>query len=84
MCVCVCADIKNYLFWEVFYPLNALFFHICTITSRRIYLYFPMYIYIYMYVCIFCQNFFINTNFVEYNRHVLSTYFLVDPFTLPY
>ena len=25
-----------------------------------------------------------NTNFVEYNRHFLSTYFLVDPFILPY
>ena len=31
------------------------------------------YIYIYIY-----------TNFVEYNRHFLSTYFLVDPFILPY
>ena len=30
------------------------------------------------------QHFFINTNFVEYNRHFLSTYFLVDPFILPY
>ena len=32
-----------------------------------------VYIYIYIY-----------TNFVEYNRHFLSTYFLVDPFILPY
>ena len=35
-------------------------------------------------VCKFWQHFFINTNFVEYNRHFLSTYFLVDPFILPY
>ena len=33
---------------------------------------------------IYWQHFFINTNFVEYNRHFLSTYFLVDPFILPY
>ena len=32
-----------------------------------------IYIYIYIY-----------THFVEYNRHFLSTYFLVDPFILPY
>ena len=32
-----------------------------------------MYIYIY-----------INTNFVENNKHFLSIYFLVDPFILPY
>ena len=30
-------------------------------------------------VCVFWQHFFINTNFVEHNRHFLSTYFLVDP-----
>ena len=27
---------------------------------------------------------YIYTNFVEHNRHFLSTYFLVDPFLLPY
>ena len=32
-------------------------------------------IYIYIYI---------NTNFVEHNRHFLSTYFLVDPFVLLY
>ena len=37
-----------------------------------------------MYVSIFWQHFFINTNFVEHNRHFLSTYFLVDSFVLPY
>ena len=41
-------------------------------------------IYIYIYIWIFWQHFFININFVEYNRHFLSTYFLVDPFILPY
>ena len=30
------------------------------------------------------QHIFINTNFVEHNRHFLSTYFLIDPFILPY
>ena len=45
-----------------------------------------IYIYIYIYicvcvcVCVFWQHFFINSNFVEYSRHFLSTYFLVDPF----
>ena len=33
---------------------------------------------------IFWQHPFINTNFIEYNGHFLSTYFLVDPFILPY
>ena len=39
---------------------------------------------IYIYICIFWQHFFINTNFVEHNRHFPYTYFLVDPFILPY
>ena len=30
------------------------------------------------------QHFFINTNFVEHNRHFVSTYFLADPFIQPY
>ena len=34
-------------------------------------------IYIYIYIYIY-------TNFVEYNRYFLCTYFLVDPFILPY
>ena len=42
------------------------------------------YIYIHTYICIFWSHFFISTNFFEYNRHFLSTYFLVDPFILPY
>ena len=39
-----------------------------------------------MYVCmyVFFQHSFINTYFVEHKRHFLSTYFLVDSFTLPY
>ena len=37
-----------------------------------------------MYVYKYWQHFFINTNFVEHHRHFLSTYFLVDPFILPY
>ena len=35
-------------------------------------------------VCVFWLHFFINTNFVEHNGHFLSTYFLLDPFVLPY
>ena len=35
-------------------------------------------------ICIFWQHFFINTNFIKHNRHFLCTYFLVDPFVLPY
>ena len=31
---------------------------------------------------IYWQHFFVNTNFVEYNRYFLSTYILVDPFIL--
>ena len=38
----------------------------------------------YIYICIYWQHFFINTNFVEHNRHFLSIYFLVYPFILPY
>ena len=34
-------------------------------------------IYIYIYIYIY-------TNFIEHNRHFLSTYFLLDPFVLPY
>ena len=39
--------------------------------------------YIYIYIYIYWQHFFINTNFVEYNEHFISTHFLVDPFILP-
>ena len=38
-----------------------------------VYIYTHTYIYIYIY-----------TDFVEHNRHFQSTYFLVDPFILPY
>ena len=39
-----------------------------------------------MCVCIYIywQHFFVNTNFVEHNRYFLSTYFLLDPFVMPY
>ena len=30
------------------------------------------------------QHFFINTYLIEYDRHFLSTYFIVNPFELPY
>ena len=30
------------------------------------------------------QHFFVNTKYIEYNRHFPSTYFLLDPFVLPY
>ena len=43
-----------------------------------------IYIYIYIYVCIFWQHFFVNTYFIKHNRHFMSTYFLLDPFELPY
>ena len=38
----------------------------------------------YSWCLILRQHLFINTNFVVYNRYFLSTYFLVDPFILPY
>ena len=34
-------------------------------------------------VCVL-QHFIVNTHFIEHNRHFLSTYFLLDPFVLPY
>ena len=41
-------------------------------------------LYIYIYICIFWQHFFVDTNFIKHNRHFMSTYFLLDPFELPY
>ena len=35
-----------------------------------------------IYIYIFWQHFFINAYFVEHNRHLLSTYFFVDPFIM--
>ena len=43
-----------------------------------------LYLYIYIYIYIYWQHFFVNTIFIEHNRHFLSTYFLLDPFVLPY
>ena len=48
---------------------------LCTYFSKQ---------YTYIYICIFWQHFFINTNFIEHNRHFLSTFFLLGPFILPY
>ena len=42
-----------------------------------------IYIYIYIYTHTH-THIYIYTNFVEHNRHFLSTYFLVDPFISPY
>ena len=41
-------------------------------------------VYIYIYIYIYWQHFFVNTYFVEHNRHFLPTYAFVDPFLLPY
>ena len=37
-----------------------------------------------MCVCIFRQHFFVNESFIKHNRHLMSTYFLLDPFEFPY
>ena len=47
--------------------------------SHTIGFYSTLYPYIYIYIYIYTY-----TNFVEHNRHFLSTYFLVDPFVLPH
>ena len=57
--------------------------NILYITKQKTLAHIYIYIYIYIYI-LFWQHFFINTNFVEHNRHFLSTYFLVDPFILLY
>ena len=66
--------------------VSYIYIYIDTHTNTHIYMYIYTYIYLYIciYICIFWQHFFINTNFVEHNWHFLSTYFLVDPFILPY
>ena len=30
------------------------------------------------------QHFFVNANFIKYNRPFMSTYFLLNPFEFPY
>ena len=35
-------------------------------------------------ICIFWQHFFVNTNVIKHNRHVMSIYFLLNPFEFPY
>ena len=42
-----------------------------------------IYIYIYIYMCV-CVCVCVCANFVEHNRHFLSTYFLLYPFVFPY
>ena len=44
-----------------------------------VYIYIYIYIYAYVYVCVY-----IYINLIEHNRHFLSTYFLFNPFKLPY
>ena len=39
---------------------------------------------LYIYIYIFRQHFFVNANFIENNRHFMSTYFLLDPFEFTY
>ena len=47
-----------------------------------------IYIYIissfYLYIYIYRQRFLVNANFIKHNRHLMSTYFLLDPFEFPY
>ena len=52
-------------------------------------MYVHVYIYIYIYISLCVQAriyiyIYIYTNFIKYNRHFLSTYFLLDLFVLPY
>ena len=76
---------------NMFYRLKAL----CASNSNHIHthtLYTHIYIYIYIYVCVrvcVCVCVCVgsissHTNFVQHNRHFLSTYVLVNPFVLPY
>ena len=37
-----------------------------------------------IYIYIYRQHFFVNANFIKNNRHLMSTYFLLDPFEFPY
>ena len=64
--------------------LLAAFLCSCRQAFSYIYIYLYGYKYIYIYICIFWKYFFVNTNFIEHNRYFLSTYFLLDPFVLPY
>ena len=53
------------------------------------YVYIHIYIYIYIYIYVSLDIYiyiyiYIYTNFIEHNRHFLSTYFLLDPFVLTY
>ena len=54
------------------------------ICSQIIYIYIYIYIYMYIYIYIYWRHFFVNTNFIKHNRHLLYTYFLLDPFGFPY
>ena len=46
-----------------------------------VYLYVCVCVCVYIYIYIYIRT---HTNFVEHNKHFLSTYFLLDPFILPY
>ena len=47
-------------------------------------IYICIYVRIYIYIYIYREYFFVNANFIKHNRHFMSTYFLLDPFELPY
>ena len=75
-----CFKNKVGLVWfglVVFYDIS-----LCGLFNAKYCLY--IYIYIYIYICIFRQHFFVNANFIKYNRHFMSTYFLLDPFEFLY
>ena len=57
--------------------------HSMYISHIHVWLYY-IYIYNIFEIYVFRQHFFVNANFIKHNRHFLSTYFLLDPFELPY
>ena len=78
-------DIYIYIYTNTFiYIHKYIYMHIDICTHTHIYSTHTHTCHVCVCVCVFWQHFFINTNFVEHNRHFLSTYFLVDPFILPY
>ena len=64
-------------------PILCIFLSLCP-CKYIIYIYIYICVCVCVCVCVFWQHFFINTNFVEHNRHFPFSYFLVDPFILPY
>ena len=72
MCVCVCVCVCLDVFRVFIYRIYVLFKHLWVLYKNYEFVC-ALYIYIYIYIYL-----------VEHNRHFLSTYFLVDPFILPY